>query len=84
MLIQHITRKANGLAHGKRRRNGADAQALQMVEETQRQACRHCQTDDIEANFDFGVRNARNIGQLPGKQVRGDDGQLAAVGERNA
>ena len=55
-----------------------------MVEETQRQACRHCQTDDIEANFDFGVRNARNIGQLPGKQVRGDDGQLAAVGERNA
>ena len=40
VLIQHIARKANGLAHGKRRRNGADAQALQMVEETQRQTGR--------------------------------------------
>ena len=42
------------------------------------------QTGDIKTDLDLRVADAGDICQFPWKQVGGDDGQTAPVGQRNA
>ena len=55
-----------------------------MTEKEEGHAAGDGQADDVKGNFDLRVGNAGDLGQLPGKEIRGNDGQAAPVGQGDA
>ena len=84
MSIQPVAEDPHHFAHGEGRSYGADAKTLQMTEKEEGHAAGDRQADDVKGNFDLRVGNAGDLGQLPGKEIRGNDGQAAPVGQGDA
>ena len=55
-----------------------------MPQQEQCQQCCDSQASDIKGDFDFSVLDFYDGTQLTREQIRRDNGQAAAVGQRNA
>ena len=79
VLTELFIHQPDHLSHGERCQHRTDADSPDMPQEKEGQRGRGDHTDGIKADFDFRIRDAGDLSQFPWKQVRGDNGETAAV-----
>ena len=82
--VQQIAERRHRFTHRESGEDGADAEPVQMAQKTKGQKSRDGQTDHVKGNLDLCIGNMGDLGQLPGKQVCGNNREPAAVGQGDA
>ena len=84
MPVQQVAEYRYHFFHGESGKDGADTESVQAAEEAEGQKSRGGKADHVKGNFDLGIGDMGDLGQLPGKEVCRDNGEAAAVGQSDA
>lgn len=81
VFIEEFFDDGNAFAGEEGTEDGANADAVESVEDGEGQDDRGWQAAEVEGSFDYLVFLSRDLGEIAGEGIRRDDGQHAVVGQ---